>query len=99
MWSDPDAIHAVLSDPKKRKEHIAMIVDEVQANDFDGIDIDYEGKYAKTRPHFSQFLKELYAAMGDKWVQCTIESRTPLDSRYLKRKTSPRIWNTRMTSR
>ena len=90
MWSDPDAIHAVLSDPKKRKEHIAMIVDEVQANDFDGIDIDYEGKYAKTRPHFSQFLKELYAAMGDKWVQCTIESRTPLDSRYLKPEDIPK---------
>jgi len=90
MWSDPDAIHAVLSDPKKRREHIAMIVDEVQANDFDGIDIDYEGKYAKTRPHFSQFLKELYAAMGDKWVQCTIESRTPLGSRYLKPEDIPK---------
>ncbi len=82
MWSNPDQIHTVLSDPKLRAQHIAMIVDEVKANDFDGIDIDYEGKYAKTRPHFSQFLKELYAAMGNKWVQCTIEARTPLDSRY-----------------
>ena len=82
MWSDPDQIHAVLSDPTLRAQHIAMIVDEVNANDFDGIDIDFEGKYAKTRPYFSQFLKELYAAMGKKWVQCTIESRTPLSSRY-----------------
>ncbi len=83
-------MHAVLSDPKKRRAHIAMIMDEVKVNDFDGIDIDYEGKYAKTRPHFSQFLKELYAAMGNKWVQCTIESRTPLDSRYLKPEDVPK---------
>ncbi len=82
MWSDADSIHAVLKDPKKRAQHIRMIVEEVQANDFDGIDIDYEGKLAETRPYFSLFLKELYKAMGNKWVQCTIESRTPLDSRY-----------------
>ncbi len=82
MWSDADAMHTVLSNPKLRKAHIQMIVDEVYVNNYDGIDIDYEGKYAKTRPYFSLFLKELYAAMGNKWVQCTIESRTPLDSRY-----------------
>jgi spore germination protein len=82
MWSNADAMHNVLSDPALRKKHIAMIVDEVKANDFDGIDIDYEGKYEKTRPYFTQFLKELYAAMGNKWVQCTVESRTPLSDRY-----------------
>lgn len=82
MWSDAEAMHNVLSNPTLRKQHIAMIVDEVKANDFDGIDIDYEGKYEKTRPFFSQFLKELYAAMGNKWVQCTVESRTPLTDRY-----------------
>ncbi len=82
MWSNAEAMHTVLSDPKLRANHIAMIVDEVQANDFDGIDIDYEGKYEKTRPYFNLFLKELYAAMGNKWVQCTIESRTPLADRY-----------------
>lgn len=82
MWSNAEAIHNVLSDPTLRARHIAMIVDEVQANDFDGIDIDYEGKNAETRPYFSQFLKELYKAMGNKWVQCTVESRTPLADRY-----------------
>jgi len=83
MWSDPDEMHAVLSNPTKRAHHIRQIVEEVNVNGYDGIDIDYEGKYAKTRPHFSAFLKELYKAMGNKWVQCTIESRTPLSSRYL----------------
>ena len=83
MWSNADAIHNVLSNPALRAAHIKQIVDEVYTFDYDGIDIDYEGKYAKTRPYFSLFLKELYAAMGNKWVQCTIESRTPLSSRYL----------------
>lgn len=82
MWANGEAIHAVLSDPKKRAAHIKQIVDEVDTHDFDGIDIDYEAKLAETKPHFSAFLKELYANMGDKWVQCTIESRTPLADRY-----------------
>jgi spore germination protein YaaH len=54
----------------------------VNSHAFDGVDIDYEGKMAETRPYFSLFLKELYKAMGNKWVMCTIESRTPLTSRY-----------------
>src|SRR3989344_4158099 len=45
-------------------------------------DLDYEGKYEKTRPYFTLFLKELYKAMGPKWVQCTVESRTPIADRY-----------------
>src|SRR3990167_2931839 len=83
IWANPDAIDDVLRDDAKRAEHVRGIVREVYARGFDGIDIDYEGKYARTKPYFSQFLKELYEAMGyDKWVMCTIEARTPLDSRY-----------------
>lgn len=82
MWSNAEAMHTVLSDPKKRAAHIRQIVDEVSAHGFDGIDIDYEGKRAETKEHFSIFLKELYKAMGNKWVQCTIESRTPIADRY-----------------
>jgi spore germination protein len=83
MWSNSEAMHTVLSDPLKRKAHINSILQQVYANRFDGIDIDYEAKYAKTNPHFSTFLKELNAAMGvNKWVMCTIEARTPLEARY-----------------
>ncbi len=82
MWSDADAMHEVLSDPKRRQLLVRMIVDEVRVNEFDGIDIDFEGKKLETGPHFSKFLQELYKAMGDKWVQCTIESRTPLTDLY-----------------
>ncbi|OGG72780.1 hypothetical protein A3A38_03535 [Candidatus Kaiserbacteria bacterium RIFCSPLOWO2_01_FULL_53_17] len=83
MWSDRDAIHATLKDTAKRQLLVRIIVDEVNVNGYDGIDIDFENKSAETKPYFSLFLKELYKAMGDKWVQCTIEARTPLDSRYL----------------
>jgi len=83
IWANPDAMDDVLRDDAKRAEHVRGIVREVYARGFDGIDIDYEAKYARTRPYFSLFLKELYEAMGyDKWVMCTIEARTPLDSRY-----------------
>ena len=83
MWANPDAMDDVLRDNTKRAAHIAGIVREVYARGFDGIDIDYEAKYAKTRPYFSQFLNELNEAMGyDKWIMCTIEARTPLESRY-----------------
>ena len=83
MWSDRDAIDAVLKDPGKRAAHVQTIAQEVYAYNLDGVDIDYEGKLAKTRPYFSAFLQELYNAIGfNKWVMCTIEARTPLDSRY-----------------
>lgn len=82
MWSDAEAMHNVLSDTTKRQLLVRMIVDEVQVNGFDGIDIDFEGKRYETGPYFSKFLQELYKAMGDKWVQCTIETRTPLSDRY-----------------
>lgn len=83
MWANGDAMDEVFRDPEKRKAHISSIIREVFGNGADGIDIDYEGKYAKTRPYFSLFLKELKEAIGyNKWITCTVEARTPVDSRY-----------------
>ncbi|HWH16577.1 MAG TPA: glycosyl hydrolase family 18 protein [Candidatus Paceibacterota bacterium] len=82
MWSDTNTIHAVLSDPARRAAHIAAIVAEVEKRDFDGVDIDYEGKLAETRPHFSAFLKELSEELDGKHLSCTIEARMPLSARY-----------------
>ncbi len=82
MWSNTEAIDTVLKSKKLRTAHIKQIVAAVKQNGFDGIDIDYEGKKAETKPYFSAFLRELYGVMGKKWVMCTIESRTPLDSRF-----------------
>jgi spore germination protein YaaH len=80
MWSDGSQIHRVLKNPELRANHILSIVSAVKTGGFDGIDIDYEDKDVETKEYYSLFLKELYKAMGNKWVQCTIEARTPLDS-------------------
>ncbi len=86
MWSDTANIYNVLSNPSKRAAHIQSIVSNVRSGDFDGIDIDYEGKTAETRPYFSAFLSELsvalYAADRDLILNCTIEARMPLEARY-----------------
>ncbi len=81
--------HEVLSNATKRKALVTELVSIVNANGFDGIDIDFEAKQARTKDYFSTFLKELYAAMGKKWVYCTIESRSPLNHRYLPGQTIP----------
>lgn len=84
MWSDGDAIDKVLSDPELRKRHIQAIVAMVNWYNFDGVDIDYEGKKAETKDSYSLFLRDLYKAMGQKFVVCTIEPRTPLTDRFDK---------------
>ena len=55
MWSDGNAIDRVLRDPKLRQVHINSIMAAVTNNNFDGIDIDYEGKLAETKNYFSLF--------------------------------------------
>lgn len=82
MTGNGDLLHEILSDKKKRIALEDAIAKLVKDNDFDGIDIDFEGKKAADKDNFSTFLKGLYQRMGNKWVMCTIESRTPLESRY-----------------
>lgn len=82
MWSDGAVMHKILSNQTTRIALEDEITAIVYANDFDGIDLDFEGKWAETKPYFSTFLRGLYQRMGKKWVYCTIESRTPIDSRY-----------------
>ena len=83
MWSDTEAIHRILGNQKSRikleDDITALAVNE----GFDGVDIDFEGKLAEDKNNFSTFLRGLYQRMGKKWVMCTIESRTPISSRYL----------------
>lgn len=84
MSSDTDALHNILSNTKRRIQLEDDIAALVKREGFDGIDIDFEGKRAEDKKHFSSFLRGLYQRMGKKWVMCTIESRTPLADRYGK---------------
>ena len=82
MWSDTDAIDKVLSNTKLRKAHVQNIINMLNAGNFDGVDIDYEGKKDSDENYFSLFLQELWNESGKRLVVCSIEPRTPLDSRF-----------------
>lgn len=82
MTSNGDLIHSLLSNSTKRVALEVYLANFVKQNGFDGIDIDFEGKKAADKANFATFLKGLYARMGQKWVTCDIEARTPVDSRY-----------------
>lgn len=82
-WFDGGQINSVLSHDRKREDHIEAIADEVDRYDFVGIDIDYEGKLASTKDHFSEFLEELKDELGRRTeLTCTIEARTPPEDLY-----------------
>lgn len=81
-WFDGAEIDAVLSNKTARKKHIDAIVSMVKKNRFAGVDIDYEGKLGATKDNYSLFLKELNIALGRKDLTCTVEARTPPDSRW-----------------
>ncbi len=82
MTSNSELLHEILSNQKKRIALEDRIVALVKEKGYDGIDIDFEGKRAEDKTYFSTFLKGLYQRMGNKWVMCTIESRTPVADRY-----------------
>ncbi|MCX6736345.1 MAG: glycosyl hydrolase family 18 protein [Candidatus Parcubacteria bacterium] len=84
LWTDPDAMHKVLKTYTLRIAQEKAIMKIVTDNKFDGIDIDYENKKAETKKYFSYFLQELQIALHkkNKILTCTIEPRTPLDSRF-----------------
>jgi len=83
-WMNGDEIHTVLSSSTLRATHIKNITILVDQNDFDGVDIDYENKYAETNKYFIKFLVELKKELTKKRkvLSCTIEARTPASSRF-----------------
>jgi spore germination protein YaaH len=61
---DPGPVSAIIHDPARRAAHIQVLVDEVVAYDYDGIDIDYESLDGSAdREAFSVFIEELAAAL------------------------------------
>lgn len=60
---DPYAIISLLNNPDLRRRHIAAIIAEVRAYDYDGVDIDYEILPASSRNAYSEFIRELASAL------------------------------------
>jgi spore germination protein YaaH len=81
-WFDGEQIDQILSNKSDRRKHIKAIVDMVEADDFDGVNIDYEGKKKETKNDFSAFLKEINKKLKTKSLTCALEARTPADSLY-----------------
>lgn len=83
MSSVGEALHKILSNQKSRIALEDRITALVKEKGYDGIDIDFEGKYAKDKDFFSTFLKGLVLRLPkSSMLMCTIESRTPLTDRY-----------------
>jgi spore germination protein YaaH len=81
-WFDGEQIHNVLSDRTDRRKQVSDIVGMVEDGDFDGVNIDYEGKKKETKDDFSAFLKDLNKKLGNKSLTCALEARTPPESLY-----------------
>jgi len=54
-----DPVPSILRSPERRARHVQLIVDEVVANNYDGIDIDYELLDSELRDAYSAFIGDL----------------------------------------
>jgi len=81
-WFDGEGIHAVLSDRRARNNLIDDIEDLVDDNNYDGINIDFENKWAETIDDYSRFLKDLNRALGRDTLTCTVEARMRPEHRW-----------------
>ncbi len=61
-----DAVHRILSDPKKRTKLIDDILAALKKNNFDGINIDFEELEEKKNETLVQFQKQLYERLHAK---------------------------------
>lgn len=59
----PEEIVPLLLSPERRAQHIAAIMAEVRAYNYDGIDIDYESLPVESRAAYSAFMQELSDAL------------------------------------
>jgi spore germination protein len=79
---DPTAILPMLNDATRRAQHIAAIMQEVRDYQFDGIDIDYEMLPASSSAAYSDFMRELSAALHaeNKLLTVAVHAKTPAEN-------------------
>lgn len=75
---DPQRVSNVVNDPERRAQHIQEILALIDANGYDGIDIDYESLNPADRDAFSLFIEELAAALHaqGKWLSIAVHAKT-----------------------
>ncbi len=85
-WHSSHDIHTILSDKKKRDNHIEQIMDTVITNELDGINIDYETIADHDRNHFLRFLQLLADKLHARGLvlHLSIEARTSDTSTHLE---------------
>jgi spore germination protein len=75
---DAQRVSLVVNDPARRTQHIQDILALIDANGYDGIDIDYESLNPADRDPFSLFIEELAAALHaeGKWLSIAVHAKT-----------------------
>ncbi|MBZ5858446.1 glycosyltransferase [Flavihumibacter profundi] len=63
---DGEAVHRIISNPLKRKQVIASVLNILLSNHFDGINVDFEELKEKTDENLVAFQRELYTALHQK---------------------------------
>lgn len=78
-WFNGNDIYNLLSNTKERQAEETTIANLVKTQNFDGIDIDFEGMLAGTKPYYSLFIEGLAIRLHPmgKVLTCTVEPRTP----------------------
>jgi spore germination protein len=84
-WFDTGSIYNLLSNAPARQAEETSIAQLAKANNFNGIDIDFEAMSPATRPYYSLFIEGLSQrlhAQGDV-LTCSVVPRTPPSSLYV----------------
>ncbi len=77
LWTNKTEMHNIFSDQTKRQSHEDKVLNMVTSNNFDGVEIDYEGKSDADKDIFSTFITELSNKLHNqnKLLVCTVEAR------------------------
>jgi spore germination protein YaaH len=81
---NPTAIYNLLSNTKSRQSEENQISALAKAQNFNGIDIDFEDMDPDTQPYYSLFIEGLASRLHaqNKLLTCTVIARTPPDELY-----------------
>ena len=84
-WFDAGGIYNLLSVAKTRQAEEDKIAALVKNNNFDGIDIDFEGMSPATRPYYSLFIQGLAQRLhpAKEKLTCTVVPRNQPSSVYI----------------